>query len=135
MTAHIPKARTTALLLLVLATAGCSTGTWFKLPENSTITINERAAIHDEGLVYTRPYSWGAASGIPYKIKDGQSRTIKQGRLKSRFRVPSIFWPPGAIAYWPMGFGQKCYDMTGEAPQTCTYQDFQELRANERMRR
>jgi len=129
------KTRTACLLLLALASTGCSTGAWFKLPENTTLVVNERPVEHPQGLVRTRPYSWGASSGIPYKLKNSESQTVRQGRLKSRFRVPSIIWPPAAIAYWPMGFGQRCYDLTGDTPQTCTYQDLIDLRSQHRLRR
>lgn len=129
------RTRIATVLLLALAATGCSTGAWFKLPQDTTLIVNERPAEHRQGLVYTRPYSWGASGGIPYKLKNSQSQTVQQGRLKSRFRVPSIFWPPVAIAYWPMGFGQKCYDLTADAPQTCTHQDLIDLRSQHRLRR
>lgn len=127
--------RTAALLLLSLASVGCSTGAWFKLPEDSTLVINERPANYDQGLVRSWPFSWGATSGIPYRIEDSQANTLHSGKLKSRFRVASVFWPPIGIAYWPMGFGQRCYDLTGETPQTCTYQDIVELRSAYRLTR
>ncbi|MBD9483211.1 hypothetical protein IB229_09525 [Pseudomonas sp. PDM14] len=127
--------KSAALLTLTLAITGCSTGAWFKLPENSTLIVNERPVKYNQGLVKSRPFSWGAAGGIPYRLQDAEANTIQSGRLKSRFRVPSIFWPPVAIAYWPMGFGQRCYDLTGDAPQTCTYQDLIELRTNHRLSR
>lgn len=127
--------RLSTLLLIALACAGCSTGAWFKLPENSTLVINERPAKSNQGLVRSRPFSWGLTGGIPYRIEDSQANTIRSGKLKSRFRVASIFWPPVGIAYWPMGFGQRCFDLTGEAPQTCTYQDLVELRQAHRLRR
>lgn len=127
--------RIASVLLLALAATGCSTGAWFKLPQDTTLIVNERPVEHRQGLVRTRPYSWGASGGIPYKLKNAQSQTVQQGRLRSRFRGPSIIWPPAAIAYWPMGFGQKCYDLTGDAPQTCTYQDLIDLRSQHRLRR
>ncbi len=127
--------RIAALLLLTLTVAGCSTKAWFKLPEDSTLVISDRPAHNNQGLVSSRPFSWGLTGGIPYRIEDSQANTIRSGKLKSRFRVASIFWPPVGIAYWPMGFGQRCFDLTGEAPQTCTYQDLVELRQAHRLRR
>lgn len=127
--------RFSTLLLVTLVTTGCSTGAWFKLPENSTLIVNERPVKYNQGLVKSRPFSWGASGGIPYRLQDSQTNTIQDGRLKSRFRVASIFWPPVGIAYWPMGFSQRCYDLTGDTPQTCTYQDLLELRTNHRLSR
>jgi len=127
--------RLALLFPLTLLMAGCSTGAWFKLPEDTRLVVDERPTSFDEGLVRSRPFSWGAAGGIPYRLVDQQSQTVNSGKLHSRFRVPSIFWPPVGIAYWPMGYGQRCYDLTGSEPRTCTYEDFRELRLNERMRR
>jgi hypothetical protein len=108
---------------------------WFKLPDETRLVVNERPASFDQGLVRSRPFSWGAAGGIPYRLVDRQSMTVKSGKLRSRFRVASIFWPPVGIAYWPMGYGQRCYDLTGDEPSTCTYEDYRQLRLAERMRR
>ena len=58
-----------------------------------------------------------------------------EAELRARFRVASIFWPPFAIIYWPMGFGQRCYDLTAEQPQTCTHQDLIDLRRDHRLSR
>jgi len=127
--------KSAALLAAAMAIAGCSTGAWFKLPENSSLIVNERPVKYNQGLVKSRPFSWGAAGGVPYRLQDEQANTIQSGKLRSRFRVASIFWPPVGIAYWPMGFGQRCYDLTGAEPQTCTYQDFVDLRRNHRLRR
>lgn len=127
--------KSAALLVACLAVVGCSTRAWFKLPEHSTLIVNERPVNNNQGLVKTRPFSWGAAGGVPYRLQDEQANTLKSGKLRSRFRVASIFWPPVGIAYWPMGFGQRCYDLTGVEPQTCTYQDFIDLRRNYRLSR
>ena len=127
--------KSAALLAATLAITGCTAAAWFKLPENSTLIVNERQIENNQGLVKTRPFSWGAAGGVPYRLQDEQANTIQNGKLRTRFRVASVFWPPVAIAYWPMGFGQRCYDLTGAEPQTCTYQDFIDLKRNYRMRR
>ncbi len=129
------QARITLLFPLVLFVSGCSTGAWFKLPDETRLVVNERPASFDQGLVRSRPFSWGAAGGIPYRLVDRQSMTVKSGKLRSRFRVASLFWPPVGIAYWPMGYGQRCYDLTGDEPSTCTYEDYRQLRLAERMRR
>lgn len=127
--------KSAAMLTAALIVSGCSTATWVKLPDDSTLIVNERQTLHRQGLVKTRPFSWGAAGGVPYRLEDRQSHVIQSGRLKTRFRVASIFWPPVGIAYWPMGFGQRCYDLTGQEPQTCTYQDLVDLRRNHRLSR
>lgn len=127
--------KSAAMLAAALIVSGCSTATWVKLPDDSALIVNERPVLHNQGLVKTRPFSWGAAGGVPYRLEDKQSHVIQNGRLKTRFRVASIFWPPVGIAYWPMGFSQRCYDLTGPAPQTCTYQDLVDLRRNHRLAR
>ena len=128
--------RTTLLAIpAALLLAGCSSGTWVKLPPGHHLSLYERPAKHDSGRVATRPFGWAAASGIPYKLTDGRNQVVQEGRLRARFRVVSIFVPPVAIAYWPMGYGQRCYDLTGDAPQTCTHQDLIDLRSQERLRR
>ncbi|MGG2399052.1 hypothetical protein ACJRW5_19105 [Pseudomonas sp. SH1-B] len=127
--------KSAAMLVAALIVSGCSTATWVKLPEDSTLIVNERPARYNQGLVKTRPFSWGAAGGVPYRLEDKQSHVLQDGRLRTRFRVASIFWPPVGIAYWPMGFGQRCYDLTGPQPQTCTYQDLVDLRRNHRLSR
>ncbi|MCF6780469.1 MULTISPECIES: hypothetical protein [Pseudomonadaceae] len=129
------KTRLSLLFPLTLALAGCSTGAWFKLPDETRLVVSERPTSFDEGLVRSRPFSWGAAGGIPYRVVDQQSETVSSGKLRSRFRVASIFWPPVGIAYWPMGYGQRCYDLTGSEPLTCTHEDFRQLQMKERMRR
>ncbi|MDG9926201.1 MULTISPECIES: hypothetical protein [unclassified Pseudomonas] len=125
--------KSAALLAATLALTGCSAAAWFKLPENSTLVINERPVENNYGLVKTRPFSWGAAGGVPYRLQDAQANTLQSGKLRSRFRVASIFWPPVAIAYWPMGFRYRCYDLTGAEPQACTKQDLITLRRAYRM--
>ena len=95
------KARLTLLLPLTLLVAGCSTGAWFKLPDDTRLVVNERPASFDEGLVRSRPFSWGATGGIPYRLVDQQSETVNSGKLRSRFRVASIFWPPAARIWRP----------------------------------
>ena len=58
------------------------------------------------------------AGGIPYKLeKDG--KVVGEGKLQAKFRPVSIFWPPAALIYWPMGFGWGCYDLTKVQPVAC----------------
>ncbi|HAQ85229.1 MAG TPA: hypothetical protein DCR78_02125, partial [Pseudomonas sp.] len=100
--------RSAGLLALAIAVSGCSTATYFKLPENSKVSVYERPQQYPQGLVKTRPFFWTAAGGIPYKLSSENGELLQQGKLRARFRVASIFWPPGGIIYWPMGFGQRC---------------------------
>lgn len=127
--------RTPLILAALLLATGCSSSTWVKLPPGHHLSLYERPTKHDSGLVATRPYGWAAANGIVYKLTDANNQLVQEGTLAARFRVASIFVPPVAIAYWPMGYRQRCYDLTGSAPQTCSHQDLVELRSQERLRR
>jgi len=60
---------------------------------------------------------------------------MQQGKLRARFRVAFIFWPSGGIIYWPMGFGQRRYDLTGAEPLSCTQGDLTNLRNQRRLDR
>lgn len=112
------------LASLVLVT-GCTTTGTFKVPEGSKLYIYERpepVAVDAGGKVTTKPFFWTAAGmppggGIPYKLeKDGQ--IVKQGKLRTKFRVVSIFWPPAAAIYWPMGFNPNItYDLVNDTQE------------------
>ena len=127
--------RIAGALALAAVVSGCSTAAYFKLPENSHVEIYKREQQYSAGLIKTRPFAWSAAGGIPYKITDHSGSVLQEGKLRSRFRVASIFWPPFAIIYWPMGYGQRCYDLTGATPLTCTHQDMIDLRSQQRLAR
>ncbi len=127
--------RAAGLLALAMAVSGCSTATYFKLPDNSKVSVYERPQQYPQGLVKTRPFFWTAAGGIPYKLSSENGELLQQGKLRARFRVASIFWPPGGIIYWPMGFGQRCYDLTGAEPLSCTHGDLKNLRSQRRLDR
>jgi hypothetical protein len=115
--------KATSLLIACAASiliAGCATSAHFKIPDNSTLYVAnkpEPVKVDSTGLVKTRPFFWNSAGGIPYRLdKDGA--TLKQGKLKSQFRVVSIFWPPYAIIYWPFGFRSgMTYDLVNDAPE------------------
>ena len=53
-------------------------------------------------------------AGIPYSLqKDG--KVVKEGKLRTKFRTVSIFWPPFAAIYWPMGFNPDItYDLVND---------------------
>lgn len=99
---------------LVIFLSACSTTTSFKVPEGAELYVHEMKVPKGNYHSYSRkPYSWGTAGGIKYRlVKNG--KTIEKGTLKSKFRVVSIFWPPVALAYWPMGFAVPHYDLTIE---------------------
>ncbi len=98
---------------------GCATSARFKLPDNSSLYLDHKPTpikIDSTGLAKVRPFFWNSAGGIPYRLdKDGA--TMKEGKLPAQFRVVSIFWPPYAIIYWPMGFRSgMTYDLINDTP-------------------
>lgn len=105
-----------SVLMLLLAT-GCSTTANFKIPSNTRLTVYDRPTPPPttSGDLKVRPFFWSAAGGIPYRLEDSSGKVIRQGELKSRFRIVSIFWPPFALIYWPIGFGSQSYDLTMKA--------------------
>lgn len=104
------KFYTSLLLLFTLTQIGCAVRTHVVLPENTQISIHGRA-VTSGGTVVTRPFFWSEAGGIDYSLlKEGN--VIKSGKLRARFRPVSIFWPPFGLIYWPMGFSERCYDLT-----------------------
>jgi hypothetical protein len=113
-----------AFVVLIMI-AGCTTTGTFKVPEGSKLYIYKRPEpvdIKSDGKVTTTPFFWTAAGmppggGIPYSLeKDG--KTIKDGRLRANFRVVSIFWPPFALIYWPMGFNPHItYDLVNDTQE------------------
>ncbi|MEN0105624.1 MAG: hypothetical protein AAGC84_04275 [Pseudomonas sp.] len=127
--------RIAGALALAAVVSGCSTAAYFKLPEHSKVEIYKRDTQYSQGLVKTRPFAWSSAGGIPYKLTDDNGAVLQEGKLRARFRVGAIFWPPFAIIYWPMQFGQRCYDLTGPTPLTCTAQDMIDLRRSHRLSR
>lgn len=113
------------LSLLVVIITGCTTTGNFKMEEGSKLYIYERpeaVAVSPTGQVTTKPYFWTAAGippggGVPYRLeKDGQ--TTKEGKLRAKFRVVSIFWPPFALIYWPMGLNSEItYDLINDTQE------------------
>ena len=86
------------ILMIVLLITGCTTTGHFKVPEGSSLYVYKRPEpvnIKPNGEVTTKPFFWTAAGmppdgGIPYRLeKNGQ--TLKEGRLRTKFRVVSIF--------------------------------------------
>jgi len=97
--------------------AGCSTTGHFVVPEGSRLYLHERpepVQVQTDGTVSTTPFFWTAVAGIRYRLeKDGMA--TKEGKLPAKFRVVSIFWPPYAIIYWPIGLNPEItYDLKKE---------------------
>lgn len=104
-------------LLLAAVLAGCHTSASFILPPNTDLVINGQRVVfnaRDEaGLpkFERRPFFWNSIAGINYQLVEGD-KTVKKARLPAGFRVVSIFWPPYALLYWPVGFALPCYDLS-----------------------
>ena len=103
--------------LLLVSLVGCTTNGTFVVPEDTSLYIYERPSpviVKDDGKVTTKPYFWSAFGGVPYRLeKDGE--TVKEGKLRAKFRVVSIFWPPYAIIYWPAGLDPDIeYDLIND---------------------
>lgn len=99
--------------LALLLTTACSTTGHFRLPQGTTLKVTDRTVAPDaEGKWTTSPFFWSEAGGIPYQLMNESGHVVRSGTLKSQFRVASIFWPPLAIIYWPMGFKKGEFDLT-----------------------
>ena len=104
-------------LLVLLVLSGCHTSASFILPPDTDLMINgERVTFEakdEEGRPQyeTRPFFWNSIIGIEYSLIQND-KIIKTDKLPSRFRIVSIFWPPYALIYWPVGFGFDCYDLS-----------------------
>lgn len=110
-----------AFAVLIMIT-GCTTTGHFKVPEGSDLYIYQRpepVQIKENGEVTTKPFFWTAAgvppeAGIPYRLEQN-GNVLKEGRLRTKFRVVSLFWPPFAAIYWPMGFNPDItYDLIND---------------------
>jgi len=113
------------IVLFMALIAGCTTTGHFKVPEGSNLYIYKRpqpVTISPSGEVTTKPFFWTAAGmppggGVPYRLeKNGE--TLKEGRLRAKFRPVSIFWPPFALIYWPMGLNPDItYDLVNDTQE------------------
>lgn len=93
---------------------GCSTVGHFKTPEGTSLYIDSHpvpVTLARDGMVVRRPFFWRAAGGISYRLEKDDV-IVQHGKLPAKFRVVSIFWPPAAIIYWPLGFANYTYDLT-----------------------
>lgn len=118
------------IIALALFATGCTTHTYVKLPEQSVLKIKRGTEEpHQEGLLNRTPFSWSSASGIPYKVEKNGA-VIQEGKLRAKFRVASLFWPPVAIVYWPIGFRSECYDLSGGSAVDCSPDTFRQLKSS-----
>lgn len=107
-------------LVLVFVLGACTTTGTFKIPEGTQLEVYRRpVTVEAGGRVTTSPFFWTAAGlppggGIEYRLLEN-GQPVKQGRLRAQFRVVSIFWPPLALIYWPMGLNPHItYDLVDD---------------------
>lgn len=102
-------------VVFLMVFSACSTTTSFKVPEGTDLYVYEIKIPKEKYKNYERkPFSWGASPGVRYRLEK-KGKVIETGTLQPKFRVVSIFWPPVALAYWPMGFVKNhTYDFTEE---------------------
>ncbi len=115
----MPRNFAVVLAVATIVLSGCSTTGRFVVPEGTELEVYRRPVqVRPDGKVVTRPFFWTAAGippngGIEYRLlKDG--RVVQEGRLRAKFRVASIFWPPifHGVIYWPMGLNPAItYDL------------------------
>jgi hypothetical protein len=104
--------------------AGCSTSGRFIIPEGTQLEVYSRspANVSPSGRVVTRPFSYSAAGiapegGCPYRLVEN-NKIIKEGNLRVVFRPVSLFWPPFAFLYWPMGLNPNItYDLVNDTQE------------------
>ena len=102
---------------LGLVFSACTTTGKFRIPEGTQLEVYRRpVTLQSDGTLVTSPFFWTAAgvppvSGIEYRLlRDEQ--VVQEGRLRAKFRIVSIFWPPMALIYWPMGLSPNItYDL------------------------
>lgn len=117
------KSLVLASVLAVFA-VGCSTSAPFRIPEGQTLKVTDRTVVlNNEGVWKTSPFFWSTAGGAPYRLIDKDGNIVRQGKIKTQFRAASIFWPPFALIYWPMGLNKDGFDMTkpGDGYQVVDY--------------
>lgn len=107
----ITLVRMLGMVACIAIMMGCSTTTAFKLPRDTQVRIDDRDETFKTGNAEMRPFFWNAFDGVKYSIVKA-GKTTRSGKLPSEFRVVSIFWPPYAFVYWPMGLKYSCYDLT-----------------------
>ena len=111
------KSKTLVSLSLLCAglLAGCSTSGTFRVPPGSQLYVYERPVqVQGDGKVTTNPFFWTAAGGVPYRLEQN-GKVTQEGKLEAKFRPVSIFWPPAALIYWPIGLRPDItYDLVNQ---------------------
>lgn len=105
------------LILVVGLLSGCVTQGKFVIPKGTQLEVYQRpVTLSPDGKAVMRPFFWTAAGmpphgGVQYRLlKAGE--VVQEGRLRVNFRPVSIFWPPFALIYWPMGLNPHItYDL------------------------
>ncbi len=112
------RGKVVATILVAALLVGCSTTGKFVVPSGTELEIYKRPVTPDaRGVVATKPFFWTAAGGVKYRLLKG-GEVVKAGKLRAKFRVVSLFWPPFAILYWPMGLnGNITYDLKRDTQQ------------------
>jgi len=108
------------LLITFLMVSGCSTAGHFVIPEGTQLEVNKHVVnVPSSGRVVMRPFFWNSSGiapngGVSYLLtKDDE--VIKEGNLRVVFRGVSLFWPPYAFIYWPMGLNPNItYDLVND---------------------
>lgn len=107
------KVKLLVFAALLTAMVGCSTSSKFNIPAEHTLKVTDRTVSTDaNGEWKTSPFFWDTTSGAPFYLYDKSGNMVRRGTLKMQFRPASIFWPPFAIIYWPMGLNKAGYDLT-----------------------
>jgi hypothetical protein len=103
-----------SLGLALVAGVGCTTTAQFKMKPDTTVMVTDRkVGVNDAGMYQTSPFFWTETGGAKFRVYDKNGKLVRSGKLKTHFRVVSIFWPPVALIYWPMGFEKGAvYDLT-----------------------
>lgn len=104
--------RVLLIAMMALSAIGCSTTGHFKVPAGTDLFVAEQQVPPASyGEYKRRPFFWSKVGGIPYMLKRGDN-VVETGTIGAKFRVVSIFWPPYALIYWPVGFKSEVYDFT-----------------------
>ena len=112
-------------MTMAIAMVGCTTSGKFVIPEGTDLYIYERpdsVDVETDGTVTVEPFFWTAmgvapAGGVPYRLeKNGE--VVKEGKLRAVFRGVSLFWPPVAVIYWPIGLNPNItYDLVNDTQE------------------
>ncbi len=101
-----------AVAAALACSAGChaSTQAKFVIPSSAQLAVNgQPVTVGADGTATMSAFGWGGAS---YTLTRN-GKTVREGKLDTKFRPISIFWPPFGLAYVPMGLDDaKTYDLT-----------------------